>query len=210
MQYVPPFLSGPDPGDLLRDSPEDADKPAIEIRVPTDDDIARYLPPGQSFSATLQALLVTLRVVQPHECCFLHPAPCIPHLDMVKDSADVHAGVQGCQMHCCLGRSLQHSRQQQEGLSSNSSSYNHSSSNSLQVAVELAQLGRSSKGNHQQQQQQPLRVNKSRGARWVSSISRLLPTFHADAPSHPTVTTADSWLRPGTATEPGDTQHAEV
>ncbi len=61
---VPPFLSGPDAGDLLRDSPEDADKPAIEIRVPRDDDIERYLPPGERYTVPAWADCITVRVIQ--------------------------------------------------------------------------------------------------------------------------------------------------
>lgn len=32
-EVVPEPLAGPDPAHLLRDSPEDADKPSIQIRV---------------------------------------------------------------------------------------------------------------------------------------------------------------------------------
>ncbi|KAL6752807.1 hypothetical protein V8C86DRAFT_563383 [Haematococcus lacustris] len=58
-ETVPAPLSGPDPADLLRDSVEDADKPAIAITVPSD--IASYLPPGMP-NVLLQRPITPYRV----------------------------------------------------------------------------------------------------------------------------------------------------
>lgn len=43
-EHVPDLLSGPDPADLPADQPDDDDKPRLSVRVPTDDDLAPYLP----------------------------------------------------------------------------------------------------------------------------------------------------------------------
>ena len=45
-EALPALMSGPDPSDLLVERPDDADKPAITIKVPTDEEVARYLPPA--------------------------------------------------------------------------------------------------------------------------------------------------------------------
>ncbi len=51
-EVVPELLFGPDTADLLDDRPDDVDKPAIRISVPTDEDVAKYLPPQLPGSAS--------------------------------------------------------------------------------------------------------------------------------------------------------------
>ncbi|KAG2441252.1 hypothetical protein HYH02_010095 [Chlamydomonas schloesseri] len=43
-EWVPGLMSGPEPGDLPEDRPEDADKPQVCPAVPTDEQLAKYLP----------------------------------------------------------------------------------------------------------------------------------------------------------------------
>jgi len=45
-EAVPARMTQMDPADLLTDSAEDADKPAIAIQVPSNEEISQYLPPG--------------------------------------------------------------------------------------------------------------------------------------------------------------------
>lgn len=117
-EVVPALLSGPDPAQMLRDSPEDADKPAIQIRVPSDEEIAKYLPQGMPNALLLPVAppsSMSQTSTQPLNPAIPEPAaagvrPTTPQADgkapelqaQVGNCVCAHKEVCLCMLCCCL------------------------------------------------------------------------------------------------------------